>query len=171
MTHDEKPTGRACGGCGEGMLRPTNVVGMVMGHRDDSRVRILDELILPVCDVCGDMALNQEQTKALDAVLDRSYRRKRLRQQCALINDLRRRGLTQVQIERFAYLSPGYISKLRKGKLASGATFRLLYLLHAFSEEALRAVSRLDPCLKEAAGRLNPGSAGARADLQTNTAD
>ena len=132
------------------------MVGMVMEHRDDPRVRIRDDLILPVCDVCGDMALNEERTVALDAVLERSYRRKRLRQQCALINDLRRRGLTQVQIERFAYLSPGYVSKLRKGKLASGATFRLLYLLRAFPEEALRAVARLDPRLKEAEASLKP---------------
>lgn len=132
------------------MLRPANVAGSVMQYRDDPHVRIRDELILPVCDVCGDMTFTQEQAAALDAALETSYRRKRLRQQRALINDLRRAGLTQVQIERFANLSPGYVSKLRKGKLASGATFRLLYLLHAFPHEALRAVSRLDPGLGEA---------------------
>jgi hypothetical protein len=145
---------RSCGGCGMGMLRPTNVAGMVMGHRDDPRVRIREELTLPVCDVCGDMALNAEHTDALDDALERSYRRKRLRQQRALINDLRRAGLTQVQIERFANLSPGYVSKLRKEKLASGATFRLLYLLHALPREALRVVSRLDPELNAARAKL-----------------
>ncbi|HEX2079451.1 MAG TPA: hypothetical protein VHG08_17120 [Longimicrobium sp.] len=154
---------RSCGGCGEGMQRETNVIGMTMAHRDDPRVRILDDLLLPVCDVCGDMALDEAQTIALDVVLERSYRRKRLRQQCALINDLRRMGLSQVQIERFAYLSPGYISKLRKGKLASGATFRLLYLLHEFPQEALRAVSRLDPALKAAGEKLKPRSSAAAA--------
>ncbi|MBW3570326.1 MAG: hypothetical protein KY467_04400 [Gemmatimonadetes bacterium] len=101
------------------------------------------------------MALNRENTGALDDALERSYRRKRLRQQRALINDLRRAGLTQVQIERFATLSPGYVSKLRKGKLASGATFRLLYLLRAFPREALRVVSRLDPELAEAGSKLD----------------
>jgi hypothetical protein len=146
---------RACGGCGMGMLRPTNVVGMVMGHRDDPFVRVREDLLLPVCDACGDMALNEEDTDALDAALERSYRRKRLRQQRALINDLRRAGLTQVQIEHFANLSPGYVSKLRQGKLASGATFRLLYLLHAFPQEALRAVSRLDPRLNEARTKVD----------------
>lgn len=145
---------RPCGGCGVGMLRPTNVAGMTMGHRDDPRVRVRETLTLPVCDVCGDMALNAENTIALEAALERSYRRKRLRQQRALINDLRRAGLTQVQIERFADLSPGYVSKLRKGKLASGATFRLLYLLHAFPAEAMRVVSRLDPALKETRSKL-----------------
>jgi transcriptional regulator with XRE-family HTH domain len=101
------------------------------------------------------MALNEEHTDALDAVLERSYRRKRLRQQRALINDLCRAGLTQVQIERFANLSPGYVSKLRNGKLASGATFRLLYLLHAFPREALRVVSRLDPRLNDARTKVD----------------
>jgi hypothetical protein len=154
MMSDTAPAGRSCGGCGEGIQRPTNVAGMVMEHRDDPRVRIREDLVLPVCDACGDMALTFEQIGALEDALERSYRRKRLRQQCALINDLRRRGLTQVQIERFAYLSPGYVSKLRKGKLASGATFRLLYLLRAFPEEALRAVAKLDPRLKEAESSL-----------------
>ena len=152
---------RSCGGCGMGMLRPANVAGMVMGHRDDPCVRVREDLTLPVCDACGDMALNEEDTDALDAALERSYRRKRLRQQRAMINDLRRAGLTQVQIERFATLSPGYVSKLRKGKLASGATFRLLYLLHALPREALRVVSRLDPELNEARAKLeSPAHAG-----------
>lgn len=136
------------------MLRPTNVAGWIMDHRDDPRVRIREDLILPVCDVCGDMTFTQEQAAALDDALERSYRRKRLRQQRAMINDLRRSGLTQVQIERFANLSPGYVSKLRQGKLASGATFRLLYLLHAFPREALRVVSRLDPELNAARAKL-----------------
>lgn len=158
MMSDTAPAGRSCGGCGEGMQYPTNVAGMVMAHRDDPRVRIREDLVLPVCDSCGDMALSFEQVGALDDALERSYRRKRLRQQCALINDLRRMGLSQVQIERFAYLSPGYVSKLRKGKLASGATFRLLYLLHEFPQEALRAVARLDPSLKAAAEKLESRS-------------
>jgi hypothetical protein len=145
---------RACGSCGEGMLRPVSVAGMTMEHRDDPRVRILRELVLPVCDVCGDMALDAAQTAALEGALEEAYRRKRLRQQRALINDLRRRGITQQQIERFAHLSPGYVSKLRKGKLASGGTFRLLYLLHEFPREAVRAVSRLDPRLGEMRARI-----------------
>jgi hypothetical protein len=145
---------RACGNCGEGVLRPTSVAGRVMEYRDDPRVRIRTPLVLPVCDVCGDMALNAEHTAALDEALEESYRRKRLRQQRALINDLRRKGLTQTQIERFANLSPGYVSKLRKGKLASGGTFRLLYLLHQQPHEAVRIVSRIDPRLKDAGARL-----------------
>lgn len=145
---------RACGSCGNGMLRPTNVAGMAMEHRDDPRVRIRRELVLPVCDVCGDMALTGAQTGALDEALEEAYRRKRLRQQRALINDLRRQGITQQQIERFADLSPGYVSKLRKDKLASGGTFRLLYLLHEFPREAVRAVSRLDPRVGEIQSRI-----------------
>jgi hypothetical protein len=154
MMGPDASKGRPCGGCGVGTLYPTNLAGMVMDHRDDPRVRIRDEVIVPVCDVCGDMTFTEAQAAALDDALETSYRRKRLRQQRALINDLRRAGLSQVQIERFANLSPGYVSKLRKEKLASGATFRLLYLLHAFPAEAMRVVSRLDPALKEARAKL-----------------
>lgn len=151
-------TARACGSCGEGMLRPTSVAGMAMEHRDDPAVRIRRPLVLPVCDVCSDMALDDAQTAALDEALEEAYRHKRLRQQRALINDLRRRGITQQQIERFAALSPGYVSKLRKDKLASGGTFRLLYLLHQHPREAVQAVSRLDPRLAEMRARIEATS-------------
>jgi hypothetical protein len=151
--------GRSCGSCGEGVLRPTSVAGMAMEHRDDPRVRIRRALVLPVCDVCGDMALDAAQTAALDEALEEAYRRKRLRQQRALINDLRRKGMTQQQIEQFADLSPGYVSKLRKDKLASGGTFRLLYLLHQFPQEAVRAVSRLDPRVGEMQARIEARAA------------
>lgn len=61
------------------MLRPTNLSGMVMKHRDDPNVRIGEDLVLPVCDVCGDMTFTAEQAEALDHALERSCRRKRLR--------------------------------------------------------------------------------------------
>lgn len=156
MSNQTTVKARACGSCGEGMLRPTSLLGRTMEHRDDARVRIRHELVLPVCDVCGDMALDEAQTAALDHELEESYRRKRLRQQRALINDLRRQGMTQAQIERFANLSPGYVSKLRKDKLASGGTFRLLRLLHAYPHEAVGVVSRIDPGLREVQTRIKP---------------
>ena len=66
MASEAPVKARACGSCGEGMLRPASVAGMVMEHRDDPRVRIRRNLVLPVCDVCGDMALDAVQTDALD---------------------------------------------------------------------------------------------------------
>lgn len=141
---------RACGSCGMGTMWLTNVRGMVMGHRDDPRVQVRTDVLLPVCDTCGDMALDLPQTEALDAALAASYAARRRKLQCALINDLRRRGFTQQQIERFASVSPGYLSKLRKGKIASGSTFRLLYLLHEFPDQAMAAVAKLDPELDTA---------------------
>ena len=118
-----------------------------MRYRDDGAVRIRSDLILPVCDNCGDMALDGPMTDALDEALEASYTAKRRKMQCALINDLRKRGFTQRQIESFASVSPGYLSKLRTGKIASGSTFRLLYLLHEMPDEAMEVVARLDPQL------------------------
>jgi hypothetical protein len=134
-----------CGACGEGMMRPQNVRGMTMGHRDDPAVRIRSDVFLLVCDACGDMALDEPMTDALDEALEAAYARKRRKVQCALINDLRKRGFTQRQIEQFASVSPGYLSKLKQGKVASGGTFRLLYLLHEMPDEVMAVVSRLDP--------------------------
>lgn len=135
---------RSCGSCGEGTLRPRNVRGMTMGHRDDPAVRVRSDVILLVCDTCDDMALDEAMTDALDDALEASYVAKRRKVQCALINDLRKRGFTQREIEAFASLSPGYLSKLRSGKITSGSTFRLLYLLHEMPDEAMAVVSRLD---------------------------
>lgn len=151
---NQKIGARACGSCGEGYLRPTSIRGMVMEHRDDRALRVPEDLVLPVCDVCADMALDREQTVALEYLLDKAYRRKRLRQQRAIINDLRRRGLTQGQIEQFADLSQGYVSKMRKGKLVAGRTFKMLYLLHEMPEEAVRVISEVDPRLEGAKARL-----------------
>lgn len=136
---------RSCGACGEGMMRPRNVRGTMMGYRDDPAVRIRTDLILPICDACGDSALDEPMTDALDDVLEAAYVRKRRKMQCALINDLQKRGFTDRQIERFASVSPGYLSKLRQGGIAIGSTFRLLYLLHEMPDEAMAIMSRLDP--------------------------
>ena len=144
---------RPCGTCGEGTIRPRNVRGMVMDHRDDPAVRVRSDLVLPLCDVCGEMIFTKESARALDEALEASYVAKRRKMQCALINDLRRRGFTQRQIESFASVSPGYLSKLRKGKIASGSTFRLLYLLHAMPDEAMAIVARLDPRLTRSAAK------------------
>lgn len=140
---------RPCGSCGRGTLRPTNLRGRALEHRDDPAVRVRANVVVPVCDECGDLALNAEQTRALEAALDEAYADRRRRMQRALIDDLRRQGITQQQMERFASVSPGYISKLRNGKLAAGNTFRLLYLLHAMPREAIRAIARLDPRVAE----------------------
>lgn len=141
---------RSCGSCGMGTMWLTNVRGMVMGHRDDPRVQVRTDLLLPVCDACGDMAVDQTQARALDAVLDEVYIAKRRRLQRAVINDLRRRGFTERQIEQFASVRPGYLSRLHEGKIASSSTFRLLYLLHEFPEQAMAAVGRLDRELETA---------------------
>lgn len=142
---------RACGSCGMGTMWLTNVRGMVMGQRDDPRVRIRTDLLLPVllpvCDACGDMAIDPVQARALDAALDEAYAAKRRKLQRALLNDLRRRGFTQGQIERFACVRPGYLSELRKGKIASASTFRLLYVLHELPDAAWAVLRRLDPSL------------------------
>jgi hypothetical protein len=151
----DRAKGRPCGGCGEGYLQPTNIRGRKLDHRDDPAVLVLEDLVVPVCDTCGDMPLTLAQATELDAVLERAYRRKRLRQQRALLHDLRDRGLTQGQIEQFAGLSQGYVSKLAAGKkLAGGKTFKLLYLLHRNPEAALSAIGRIDPRMAKARERL-----------------
>jgi len=135
---------RSCGACGQGMMRPKNVRGTTMGHREDPAVRIRSDLILPVCDFCGDSALDLPMTQALDEALEASYIAKRRKMQRALINDLLKRGFSERQIERFVNVRPGYVSKLKQGKVSSRSTFRLLYLLHEIPDEVMKVIDRLN---------------------------
>lgn len=135
-------------------MRPASVKGRAFAYKDDPAVLVRDEVVVPVCDLCGDIWMDEAQTKALDKALSKSYKRARLRRQRALIKDLCKRGLTQQQIERVADLSPGYVSKLRTNKVASGTTYRLLYVLHERPEETLRLIGHLDARFSDLAAQL-----------------
>lgn len=151
MTARTKPT--PCGACGEGMLRPTDIQGRMLAHRDEPRVPVREAVVVPVCDHCGDIRLDDEQTAALEAALERSYDQTRIEQQVVLIEHLTNElNLSQTVLEHILGVSPGYVSKLRRGeKPASAPTYRLMYVLHAAPREALRALARVDPAIEQIA--------------------
>ena len=143
-----------CGTCGEGNFRETNVRGKSFPFKDEPAVSVGEDVILPVCDACGEMRLDAHQTEAFSSALGRSYKRGLIRKQRALINDLCEMGITQQQLERALALSPGYASKLRTGKVASVTTYRFLYLLHARPSETLQVLARMDPSFVRVAEKI-----------------
>jgi hypothetical protein len=154
MQGEEREDLQPCGACGRGTLRPKDMAWVRTGHRDDPRLCVRRRIVLPVCDACGDMALDHVLAAALDEALEDAYRQKRLRQQRAMISDLHKLGLTSTEIECAACLPPGHVTRLRRGMVASPRTFRLLHLLHAFSPGAVWALSRIDPALAEVYARV-----------------
>jgi transcriptional regulator with XRE-family HTH domain len=97
--------------------------------------------------VCGESLLDDDTSKALDAVLEPAYRRlraERLQQELGLA--LSALKITQGDLERLLGLSPGYVSKLLKGKrVAETALYRFVHLLNANPQFGLRALADVAP--------------------------
>ena len=145
-----------CRNCEDGRMRPKDVSGLSFAYKDSPSVVMGASLEILTCDVCGDMRLDEETARALDIGLEESYKSDRLETQRAWIDAIGEHGLTQQELEQVLYVSPGYVSKLRTTKVASGATFRLLYLLWRNPEREVRLLGELDDRIKGIADRRFP---------------
>lgn len=111
---------------------------------------------MPVCVACGEMMLNEDDSRRFEEVLQRAYEEHRRKETEQLIGCITRDfGITQSEIEQILGMSAGYISKVkRREKVLSAQAFRSLFML---SEEPYTMVStyaRLDPRLMSLAERL-----------------
>ncbi|HEV7587662.1 MAG TPA: helix-turn-helix domain-containing protein [Longimicrobium sp.] len=139
--------GVSCYFCGEGIIAPRNLRGSVLQYRDEREIPVEADVFVPTCDVCGESLLDDDTSKALDAVLEPAYRRlraERLQQELGLA--LSALKITQGDLERLLGLSPGYVSKLLKGKrVAETALYRFVHLLNANPQFGLRALADVAP--------------------------
>jgi hypothetical protein len=139
--------GIPCYFCGEGTIAPRNLRGSVLQYRDEREIPVEADVFVPTCDACGESLLNDETSKALDAVLEPAYRRlrgERLRHE--LSRALSTLEITQADLERLLGLSPGYVSKLLKGKrVAETSLYRFVHLLNANPQFGLRALADVAP--------------------------
>ncbi len=141
--------------CG-GEIRPTNIRGERWPYRDAVDLLIDEDLFMPVCAACGEMMLDEGDSKRLDEVLQRAYEEHRHKATEQLIVCITRDfNITQGEIEQILGMSTGYISKVkRREKMLSAQAFRTLFML---SEEPYTMVStyaRIDPRLMSLAERL-----------------
>jgi hypothetical protein len=139
--------GIPCYFCGEGIIAPRNLRGSVLQYRDEREIPVEGDVFVPTCDACGESLLDEETSKALDAVLEPAYRRLRSeRVQHELSSVLSALGITQGDLERLLGLSPGYVSKLIKGKrVAETPLYRFVHLLNANPKFGLRALADVAP--------------------------
>lgn len=149
--------------CGQGTFQPRDVIGMSFVYKDETALRAQESLMLPVCTHCDDMRLNGAQTDALDAVLERAYVAKRHQDAKMYIDRLLNAGFTQTDIEQAIALSPGYVSKVRRGeKVIKGSTLRELVMLAAHPRENLQALTALYPELRALYEKLSAHRRGTR---------
>ena len=139
--------GIPCYFCGEGTIAPRNLRGSVLQYRDEREIPVEGDVFVPTCDACGESLLDEETSKALDTVLEPAYRRLRSeRVQHELSSVLSALGITQGDLERLLGLSPGYVSKLIKGKrVAETPLYRFVHLLNANPKFGLRALADVAP--------------------------
>jgi transcriptional regulator with XRE-family HTH domain len=139
--------GIPCYFCGEGTIALRNLRGSVLQYRDEREIPVEGDVFVPTCDACGESLLDDDTSKALDAVLEPAYRRLRAdRVRDELAQVLSALEITQGDLERLLGLSPGYVSKLLKGKRVAETTlYRFVHLLNANPKFGLRALADVAP--------------------------
>ena len=137
---------RVCHECGEGTVVPHNVRGTLMAYKDEKRVSVNTDVLVPTCNHCGEQYATMEIAEELDVALETSWRAMRLEQQQGevrqLVDDL---GFTQSEIEHLFELSPGYLSKMMHGKPSSALIVRFLHVLRRSPHETVRAIGEIAP--------------------------
>lgn len=135
----------ACFSCDEGTIARRNARGMVVGHRDEPAVLIEEDVIVHLCDRCGEMLIDADSAARLDAVLEPAYRRIRVRRVLDAVAGIQAvLGISQRELERLLGVSDGYVSKLRHGRRVPDATtLRLLHLIHADPHAAVRRIAEI----------------------------
>ncbi len=136
---------RSCFSCDEGTIALGNARGLVARYRDEREVPIDVDLLVRLCDHCGEMLLDADAAARLDAVLEPSYRRLKVRRVMEEVEGIRAAlGISQRDLERLIGVSDGYISKLLHGRrVPKATTLRLLHLIRADPHAAVRRIAEI----------------------------
>jgi DNA-binding transcriptional regulator YiaG len=136
---------RSCFSCGEGTIARRNARGQIFGYRDERAIPIEADLIVHLCDHCGEMLLDADAAARLSAVLEPSYRRLKVRRVMEAVDGIRAAlDISQRDLERLIGVSDGYISKLRHGRRVPDATtLRLLHLINADPHAAVQRIAEI----------------------------
>lgn len=136
---------RRCHLCGDGTIARRDMRGVSLPHRDVPAVVLTESPKIPYCNQCGEMLLDAADAGALDAAVERDYRRQR---QATLLDDLQAilesHQLRQCDIEVLFGVSSGYVSKLlRDEKAASPLLLRLVHLLRVAPQATVASIGEV----------------------------
>ena len=129
---------RICPTCGEGEIRPTTGPGRTaLFHRLE--VPIPNDFVTRSCSVCGESLTNLSEAKALDAVLAKVVTEAIETALIAL-----EAKFQQKTIESALRLSPGYVSKLKRGERTPSPTILRNLLLASRRPDFLEEMSKIN---------------------------
>lgn len=152
---DAKP----CYVCDTGTVRPTNLHGRTFDYRDEVELIFDEDLVAPVCDVCGEIYLKGADSDRFGSVLER-LRDERKRSAVVRFEETVAREFREVPraaFEDMLGVSHGYLSRLARGTRTPDAPLEIL--LQAFAADpvqTLRLVAkarRLPPAILDALAR------------------
>ena len=139
-------SGSPCGVCGEGRFRQTDVKGRAFSYRDERALVLRSSLMVPVCEVCGELRESSAHADSLDLLLEAEYAAKRIATTKELVARLIGDGWRQVEIEQVMALSAGYLSKALRGeKTLATSTLRHLIHLALHPRQSLRDLAPFFP--------------------------
>jgi hypothetical protein len=118
-----------CPECGTRTVEPRALPGRTLPYRNFPALPIPAELVLPTCTRCGDIRIGAKEAELLDAALERAAQETLAslgRQAIEAIQEV----ATQRDVEARLGLSPGYLSKVKRGReVPSAALVSALVLL------------------------------------------
>ena len=123
-------TGRAattmkCHNCNAGQVQPLAAAGRTARYKN-IEVTVPADLAVLTCDHCGEEWITPEDAKRIDTALEQVYRAELLRRARAVLPDPK----DAPRVERDLGLSPGYLSRIRKGvRVPSSDLVTLLALI------------------------------------------
>jgi hypothetical protein len=146
---------RECPVCGGG-VEYRSLKGTAMAYKDMPALVIAVDVRLPKCTECGEEMLDAAHTALLEQALVESYRTQRQQETESLLAAITEElGLRQNDLELFAGLSAGYISKVKRSEKAlSAQTYRLLLALRDMPEPMIKAVGASDARVLPLLGRV-----------------
>jgi hypothetical protein len=134
-------TKRQCAECGERAVVGVARAGRMTTYRN-LELEVPAHISVPTCTRCGAEWIDDAAAKALDKALEGVYESKlRNRLDTALERILSEEG-SQVRVERILGVSPGYLSKLKRGKRSPSA--EMVSALALVSANPKRRLAELD---------------------------
>ena len=143
-------SGRPCGACGEGHFQQADVKGRAFAYRDERALVLRSSLVVPICDVCGELRESRAHADSLDMLLEAEYTAKRIAATKEMVATLISKGWRQAEIEQVMALSAGYLSKALRGEKTL-ATSTLRHLIHValHPRQSLRDLAPFYPQVRE----------------------
>jgi len=141
---------RLCGECEERAVVGLARAGRVMAYKN-MELEVPADVVVPTCESCGAMWIDEAAATALDGALEGAYQKKLKERLDAALGSILVEGESQTRVERALGVSPGYLSKLKLGTRRPSA--EIVSILALVSKSPKRRLAELDRFYRPREGR------------------